>query len=70
MMQVATLNELGAQGRGVENSTLTDQAQREIADQMRWPGEAGLFCTGPPRGYSNPRTLHFLQRLKFSLFGH
>ena len=63
--QVATLNELGLKAAAL-NSTLTDQAQREIADQMR-AGELDFLYLAPER-LLKPRTLHFLQSLKISLF--
>lgn len=59
--QVATLNELGLKAAAL-NSTLTDQAQREIADQMR-AGELDFLYLAPER-LLKPRTLHFLQSLK------
>ncbi|PAU86445.1 DNA helicase RecQ [Pseudomonas sp. WN033] len=63
--QVATLNELGLRAAAL-NSTLDEQAQREIADSMR-RGELEFLYLAPER-LVKPRTLAFLQSLEIALF--
>jgi ATP-dependent DNA helicase RecQ len=63
--QVATLIELGLKAAAL-NSTLTDDAQREIAGQLR-RGELDFLYLAPER-LLKPRTLQFLQTLDIALF--
>ncbi|SFM59646.1 DNA helicase RecQ [Halopseudomonas yangmingensis] len=63
--QVATLRELGLRAAAL-NSTLDEQAQREIAAAMR-RGELDFLYLAPER-LVKPRTLQFLQSLPIALF--
>lgn len=63
--QVATLNELGLTAAAL-NSTLSEDAQREVARQMR-AGELQFLYLAPER-LLKPRTLNFLQSLPIALF--
>ncbi len=63
--QVATLNELGLTAAAL-NSTLDEQAQRDIASQLR-RGELNFLYMAPER-LLKPRTLQFLQSLDIALF--
>ncbi|ONM44271.1 DNA helicase RecQ [Halopseudomonas pachastrellae] len=63
--QVATLNELGLRAAAL-NSTLSEDAQREIARQMR-AGELEFLYLAPER-LLKPRTIAFLQSLEIALF--
>lgn len=63
--QVATLNELGLSAAAL-NSTLDEDAQREVARQMR-AGELDFLYLAPER-LLKPRTLNFLQSLEIALF--
>ncbi|WP_341706985.1 DNA helicase RecQ [Halopseudomonas sp.] len=63
--QVATLNELGLNAAAL-NSTLDEDAQREVARQMR-AGELDFLYLAPER-LLKPRTLNFLQSLEIALF--
>ena len=62
--QVATLNELGLRAAAL-NSTLSEDAQREIARQMR-AGELEFLYLAPER-LLKPRTIAFLQSLQIAL---
>lgn len=63
--QVATLNELGLNAAAL-NSTLDEQAQRDIANSLR-RGELDYLYLAPER-LLKPRTLNFLQSLDIALF--
>ncbi|MGV8844121.1 MAG: DNA helicase RecQ [Pseudomonas sp.] len=63
--QVATLGELGVAAVAL-NSTLTAQAQREIAQQIQ-RGEIKMLYLAPER-LVQPRMLNFLQGLEIALF--
>ncbi|TVP89428.1 MAG: DNA helicase RecQ [Pseudomonadaceae bacterium] len=63
--QVATLNELGLRAAAL-NSTLDEQAQREIAQALR-QGELDFLYLAPER-LLKQRTLNFLQSLNIALF--
>ena len=63
--QVATLNALGLRAAAL-NSTLDDQARRDIAGWLR-QGELDFLYLAPER-LLQPRTLQFLQSLNINLF--
>ncbi|MGX5219847.1 MULTISPECIES: DNA helicase RecQ [Pseudomonas] len=63
--QVATLDELGVAAVAL-NSTLSSDAQRDIADRIR-RGEVKMLYLAPER-LVQPRMLAFLQRLEIALF--